>query len=44
MLSNPFRLPCVMFMRDQLALYPSQRPFTVGIRVLWFFKQNLDLP
>lgn len=44
MLSNPFRLPYAMFTRDQLALYPSQRPFIVGISVLWFYKQNLNLP
>lgn len=44
MLSSPFRLPYVMFTRDQLARYPSQRPFIVGIRVLWFFKRIFDLP
>lgn len=43
MLSNPFRLPCVMFTRDQLALYPSQRPFIVGFCVLGLFKNLTSL-
>ena len=44
MLFNPFRSPYVMFTRDQLALYPFQRPCIVSIRVLGFLKQPFDAP